>query len=145
MESILLDAIVGQPTLNSVRHLSEHLTTFASHFATTKWGVKHGLLPLILRKAKICLAAGDNSLDCERLDKPELLNPKIEDGTKGHELLQLQEDQKVEWQYYTFQELVDSMLVKATVAAVDVQYVEDLEEDYVGYKNQTIKMMVMQL
>ena len=31
------------------------------------------------------------------------------------------------------------------VAAVDAQYGEELTEDYVGYKNQTIKKMVTQL
>ena len=37
------------------------------------------------------------------------------------------------------------MAVEAIVAAVDTQYVEELKEDYVGYKNQTIKTMVIQL
>ena len=37
------------------------------------------------------------------------------------------------------------MVVEAIVAADDAQYVEELEEDYVGYKNQTIKMMIAQL
>ena len=37
------------------------------------------------------------------------------------------------------------MAIKGTVAAVDVQYVEQLEEDYVGYKNQYIWTMVEQI
>ena len=37
------------------------------------------------------------------------------------------------------------MAFEAIIAAVDAQYTEDLEEDYVGYKNQTIKTIVMQL
>ena len=37
------------------------------------------------------------------------------------------------------------MAVEAIVAAVNAQYVEDIEEDYVGYKNQTIKTMAKQL
>ena len=45
MEAIPLDAIVGLPILHSVRQLVKQLTTFASHFATTKWGGKHGFPP----------------------------------------------------------------------------------------------------
>ena len=95
MKSVLLEAIVGQPTLNSVQHLVKQLKTFASHFATTKWGGKRRFLPLVLSKAKMRLAAGDHNLDCKRLEKPEILNPRIEDSIKGREFLQLQEDHNV--------------------------------------------------
>ena len=79
MEAIPLDTIVGKPTLQSVRHLVEQLATFASHFATTKWGGKHRFLPLVLSEFKMRLAAGNRNLDCERLKKPELLKPRIKD------------------------------------------------------------------
>ena len=49
------------------------------------------------------------------------------------------------WKDYTFQEVVDAVSVKAIASAVDAQYVEDLEEDYVGYKNQTIKTIINHL
>ena len=103
MEAVPLDAIVRQPTLHSVRHLVEQLATFASHFATIKWGGKHGFLPLVLSKAKMRPASGNNNLDCERLKKTDLINPRIEDITQGIEILQLQADQKVDWQEYTLQ------------------------------------------
>ena len=96
-ESILLNTTVGQPTLNSVQHLVEQLANFASHFATTKYCGKHGFLLLVLSEAKMQLATGDNNLDCERLNKTELLKPRIADSNKGRQLLQLQEDQKVDW------------------------------------------------
>ena len=38
MEAILINAIMGQPTLNSVRNLAEQIASFASHLATTEWG-----------------------------------------------------------------------------------------------------------
>ena len=97
MEAIPLDAIVGLPILHSVRQLVKQLATFASHLATTKWGGKHGFPLLVLSKAKMRPASGKNNLDCEQLNKPELINPRIEDITQGRELLQLQSDQNVEW------------------------------------------------
>ena len=35
MEAFLIDAIVRQPTLNSVQHLVDYLASFAIHFTTT--------------------------------------------------------------------------------------------------------------
>ena len=83
MESVLLDNIVGQPALHSVQHLVEKLTTFASHFATTKWGGKHGFLLIVLSNAKIRPASGNSNLDFEWLKKTDLLNPIIKDTTQG--------------------------------------------------------------
>ena len=79
MEAGPLDAIVGQPTLNSVRHLADHLSAFASHFTNNGWGGKHGFLPLLLTETKIRLAAGNLDLDCGHIKRPEILKPKIED------------------------------------------------------------------
>ena len=95
MEAVPLGAIVGQPTFNSVQHLAKKLATFASHFATTKWGGKHSFLPLALGEAKIRLTARDNYLNCERVSKPKIFNPKIEENSKVRKLLQLQEGHKV--------------------------------------------------
>ena len=69
MESVPLNAIFGQPTLNSVQHLIYQLATFTSHFATTKWGGNHGFLPLVLSDTKMQLDARNNNLDCKRLEK----------------------------------------------------------------------------
>ena len=132
MASVPLEEIVGQSTLNSVQHFVYQLAAFASHFATTEWGGKQGFLPLMLTETKIRLAAGIQDLECGRIKRPEILNPKIEDNTKGCNILQLQEDHKIHWQEYTFQEAINAISVKAIVAAIDAQYMEQLEEDYVG-------------
>ena len=49
------------------------------------------------------------------------------------------------WQEYIFQTVLDVIDVEAIVAAVDDQYVEELSEDYIGYKNQTIATMITHL
>ena len=95
-------------------------------------GGKHGFLLPVLTETKIRLATRNQDLDCGRIKNPELLNPKIEDNNKGREIPHFQKDQKVKWQDYTFQEVVDSVAVKAIAAVVNAQYLEELEEDYVG-------------
>ena len=41
--------------------------------------------------------------------------------------------------------MIYSVEVEAIAAAVNVQYMEDIKEDYVCYNNQTIKTMVDKL
>ena len=135
MESVLIDSIVGQPTLNSVRQLAKQIMAFTSHFETTKSGGKGGFLPLILSEDKMRLAAGENTLDCQRLAKPKFLNTKIKYDTKGCDLLHIQEEQRVQFQEYIFQEGVDFGAVDAIVAVFDAQYIKELEEDYLRHKN----------
>ena len=77
IEAVPINSIVKQPTLNSMRHLINQIATFASHGATTKWGGKHGFLPLVLSEEKIRLDSGINNLYCKRLENPELLNTRI--------------------------------------------------------------------
>ena len=78
MKAVPLNAIVNQPTLNSVQHLVEQLTAFASHFTTTKWGGKHEFLLLVLSEAKMRQAARNNNLDCER---PRNLSPSTQESS----------------------------------------------------------------
>ena len=126
MGAVPLDAIVGQPTLNSVRPIVNQFAAFASHFATTNWGGKHDFLPLVLTETKMHISAGIQDLECGCIKRPELLNPKIEDETKGRGILQLQEDHKVNWQEYTFHEVIDAVALKDIVPSVNTQYVEQL-------------------
>ena len=91
------------------------------------------------------LVTGDAALDCARLPLPARINAQITDATVGRALLQLQEEHKVEWQEYTFQTVLDAIGIEAIAAAVDDQYVEELSEDYIGYKNQTIPTMIAHL
>ena len=84
-------------------------------------------------------------LECNHIKQPELLNSKVEDNTKGCKLLQIQEDHKVNWQEYTFQEVIESVAVEDIITYVNEQCVEQLEEDYIAYKNQDIQTMVDQL
>ena len=41
--------------------------------------------------------------------------------------------------------VINAVAVEAIVVAVEKQYIDELKDDYVGYNNQTIKTMVLQL
>ena len=91
------------------------------------------------------LVTTDYSLNCAWLKKSALIHPKIANNTKGRDLVKLQEDQKLRWMEYHFQIVINAVAVEAIAAAVGKQYMDELKEDYVGYNNQTIKTMVLQL
>ena len=139
------ELIFGQPTLPSVRTLVEQLAAFASHFDTTTWGGRHGYLPLVPDQKKMCLFTTDGSLNCAWLKKPALIHPNTANDTKGRDLVQFQEDHKLRWMEYHFHIVINAVEVEAIVAAVGEQYMDKLKDDYVGYNNQTIKTMVLQL
>ena len=95
IEAVPIYSIVGQPTLNYIQHPVKQNAAFASHFATTKCVGNHGFLPLVITETKMCIAYQNQKLDCERIKNTELLNPKIEEDTKGSELLRFQEEHRV--------------------------------------------------
>ena len=88
------------------------------------------------------LVTGDAALDCSCLPLPTRINARITDATVGRALLNVQEEHKVEWQAYTLQTVWEAIGVKSCIAAGDDQYVEELLEDYIGYKTQTIAKMI---
>ena len=85
--AVLLDAIVGQPTLPAMQKLVEQVFAFASHFHTTVWGGDHGHLAPVLDAPKMRAVTSNPSLDCARLTQPDHVRPKIEQDTKGRDLL----------------------------------------------------------
>ena len=79
------------------------------------------------------------ALDFSRLKKPELVHPSIDGNTKGRDLLDFRKTHKQTWTEYHFMLVIDAVAVEAIASAVDEQYLDELREEYVGYKNATIK------
>ena len=95
MVAVPIELIVGQPTLPAVRTVVKQIAAFVEHFNTTRWASCYGYLPLFLNHQKMRLVATNDSLSCAWLQKPALVHPKIANVTKGRDLVQLQEDQKL--------------------------------------------------
>ena len=52
------------------------------------------------------IMAGYSLLNCDILEKTELINPEITDGTKGRDLQRLQEQQLGKWSDYLYQRVL---------------------------------------
>ena len=85
--------IVNRVNFHTVQQLQEELADFASFFPSTSWREEHDYLLLVIVQDKMRFVANNYHLDCRRIEKNKLVNPKITSDTKGRDLLKLQEDQ----------------------------------------------------
>ena len=120
------------PGFPNTKGLRKEIAVSLSSFPSNSWGGEHWFL-LGLGEEKMCILAGELSLNCDALEKPELINPAIMDETKGRDLQQLQEKQIRKWSDYLYQ--VGGEII---VAIVPEQYVKPIYTQYVGYNGVTI-------
>ncbi len=74
-----------------------------------------------------------------------MVNPTIKDDTPQHKLLRLQAETKDLKKAFELQEAVTNIGVQCIIDSIEEQYVEELNEDYFGYANQTIKSLLAHL
>ena len=88
------DKTVGQPTPAIIQLITTQISEVASSFFTRQWKGHHGYIAFVLDKPETRLLTGISDLACGPIPEPDAINPAIQDDTKGHNLLKLQEDQK---------------------------------------------------
>ena len=148
-----IDKIIGQPTTTSVNNLKEQIAKIAASVKTTKWGGRHGYLPLVLDDTEWRTASGYGATlpngepnNTDRLTRPPLVPVGLTNTmtiTARHAITSKDDHDQAD--FWT-QEAVDSIIVDRIVTEIiDAPYVEELEEDYVGYANQTIKTVLVHL
>jgi hypothetical protein len=71
--------------------------------------------------------------------------PTIKDDTPQCKLLHLQAETNDLQKAFELQEAVTSIGVQHIIDSIEEQYVKELNEDYFGYANQTIKSLLAQL
>ena len=94
---------------------------------------------------KMRIVVGDSSLNCNALEKPELINPAITCKTKGRNLQRLQEQQLGKLSDYLYQRVLYQVGRGIIVAFVPEQYIKPIYTQYVGYNGITILQFFAQL
>jgi hypothetical protein len=140
-----LDVIVGQPTTASMEKMTEQMAQMVAPVKTTAWGGLHGSLALVLDDAdyKIIMKAVVKS--ARGLGQPASVNPKISDTTSQLNLLTLQAETKRLQKEFDLQEAVTTIGVQRIINGAEEQYVDELNKEYFGYANQTIKTIINHL
>jgi pectate lyase len=140
-----LDVIVGQPTTATMDKMTEQMAQMVAPVKTTTWGGLHGSLALVLDNADYKIITKAVVKSTMRLGQPALVNSKISNTTSQLNLLTLQTKTKRLQKEFNLQETVTIIGVQRIINSVKEQYVEELNEEYFGYANQTIKTIINHL
>jgi hypothetical protein len=128
----LLEVIVNQPTTK--------FTQMVAPVKTTAWGGLHGSLALVLNDADFATFTKNIVTLSAPLSKPTSINPKINELSNPYAILTLQEEMKTLLKEFELQEAVTTIRVlQRMIDSIKEQYVKELNKDYYGYANQTIK------
>jgi hypothetical protein len=106
---------------------------------TSMWGGLHGSLTLILDNADYTMITKGTVTSTAPVSQPNAVNKKITATPTPLKILTLQEETKKLLREFDLQEAVTNIGVQQIVDNVEEQYIEELNEEYFGYANNTIK------
>jgi hypothetical protein len=137
-----LNTVVGQPTTKSMDRMMEQMVQMVAPVKTTAWGRLHGSLALVLDNADYATLTRQAVKSTDHLVQPPVVNPAINDDTPQRKLLRLQAETK---DLLNLQEVITNIGVQHIINSVEEQNIEELNEYYIGYDNQTFKSLLAHL
>ncbi len=141
----LLEVIVDQPTTKSMDRMTEHMAQMVAPVKTTPWGGLHESLALVLDDADHATVTKNIITSSAPFVEPTTINPKINKQSNPYEILTLQEEMKTLQKEFKLQEAVATIRVQHIIDSVEEWYIKELNKEYFGYPNQTIKMLLVHL
>ncbi len=112
---------------------------------TTTWGGQHGSLALVLNNADYATVTKNIVTLLAPLTKPITIKPKINKLSNPYKIPTIQEERKTLQKEFELQEAVTTIGVQCIINSVKEKYVKELNKNYFGYANQTIKMLLTHL
>ena len=141
-----IDKIIGQPTTTAVDKLELQLGRCLAGIRTDQWGGNYGHLPLLIDEAKLQTLTGDPTSTVDKMDKPGNLPDTLTGTTSAIVKTRLLAQHRVDQTNYTTMLVVEEVAVqKMCTELIDAMYVEEMEDEYMGYKNKTIKDVIQHL
>ena len=148
MDDRPLNMMIGPPTTKKMDSLTEQLTKCMAgvRINAPEWDSgKFGCLPLALEDGDLTIATPNSLTTNKRLTESAAIHPDIKDETKQADLLRLTKIQDELWTAFHIQEAATEIGVAMLVANVEDQYLVELNEQYVGYRNQTPRTVLSHL
>ena len=110
---------------------------------TTEWGGRHGHLALVINEADYRTVTGDATSIVDLQIAPPLIPAGLVNNMTITDRTRITATHAIANQEFWKQEAVNAIIVERIVSEiVDATYVEELEDDYVGYSGQTIKTII---
>jgi hypothetical protein len=137
-----LDVIVGQPTTESMNKMTEQMAQMVAPIKTTAWGGRHGSLALVLDNTDYKSITKLTTQTTALVTQPDAVNRIITDQSTPFKILTLQAETKTLQKEFDLQEAVINIGVQCIIDCVKEQYVKELNKEYFGYANSTIKSVL---
>jgi hypothetical protein len=141
-----LDVIVGQPTKETMNKMVEQMAQMVAFVKTTAWGGRHGSLALVLDDADyLSMITKAKITSTTPVNQPDTINKSVTATSTPLEILTFQEETKKLQKEFEMQEAVTNFGVQRIIDSVEEQYIEELNKEYFGYSNSTIKSVLHHL
>jgi hypothetical protein len=141
-----IDKFIGQPTNLTVNLLKHQVAKIAAAVKTMSWGGRHGHLALVLDDDEYRIVTGNATQTTTRLVAPPIVPTALTNTTTLTLRARITADHNLECQQFWKQEAVDAVIVDKIVhEGVDAPYIEELDEDFIGYSAQMIKLLLAHL
>jgi hypothetical protein len=134
-----LDIIIGQPTTETMNKMVEEMAQMVAPVKTTTWGGCHGSLALVLGDTDYPSITKAYVTSTKPVTQPDAINKGITATSSHLKILTFQEETKKFQKEFDLQEAVINIGVQQIVDSAEKQYIEELDEEYFGYANNTIK------
>jgi hypothetical protein len=140
-----LDVIVGQPTTKTMNKMVEQMAQMVALVKTTAWGGRHQSLALVLDDADYSSITKAKITSTTPVNQPDTINKSIAATSTPLEILTFQEETKKLQKEFDLQEVVTNFGMQRIIDSVEEQYIKELNEEYFGYANSTIKSVLHHL
>ncbi len=138
-----MDKIVGTPTNVLVENLRKQTAKVVSTIPTTQWGGQTGHLALVLNNAEFRVATATPAAVTTPIPDVPLVPVGLANNlTLQHRTRIVTEHQTLQNEKWTQTAVNNFMVQRITSELIDSTYVEELENEYTGYNNQTIKSLI---
>jgi hypothetical protein len=121
----------------------------AAAIESAKTGGKFGHMYVILTEEEYRKATGNKTATVGKLTKPPDVNPKFK-TVKKEELtryvaMELENETKVAIIAYITQEEVSKEIARRMVESIDIEFIEELMNEYTGFANETPKTFIIHM
>jgi len=118
----------------------------AAAIESAKTGGKFGHMYVILTEEEYRKATGNKTATVTMLTKPPDVNPKFK-TVKREDLtrfvsMELEAETKMEMTAYITQEEVSKEIARRMVESIDIEFIEELKNEYTGFANETPKTFI---
>jgi hypothetical protein len=140
-----LDIIVGQPATDTMNKMVEQMAQMVAPVKTTAWGGHHGSLALVLDDADYSSITKAKITSTKLVTQPDAINKGITATSTLLEILTFQEETKKLQKEFDLQEADTNIGVQRIINSAEEHYINELNEEYFGYANNTIKSVLHHL